>query len=193
MRKLYSLLFVLFVSFSTVNAQGIYKFWGMTEYGGADGIGTIFSTSATGDDFQSKHHFRIITPGAQPKFSELTEYNGKFYSVTNQGGISGSGVIFEWDPTTNVYTKKIDFLNDGQFPNGSLTLSGGKFYGMTEQGGPTNSGVIFEWDPATNIYTKKITFSNNAGRNPKGNLTAYNGKLYGMTENGGSNADGVIF
>lgn len=194
MKNIYFLIFALLFTFC-IHAQGIYQFWGVTEYGGSNGIGTIFSTSATGDNFQQRHDFKISNPGAQPMYSELVEYNGKFYSMTNQGGfLSGSGVIFEWDPATNTYTKKVDFFNDGTAPNGSLALYNGKFYGMTERGGnSSNPGVIFEWDPATNVYIKKFVLGAVLGKNPKGSLVSYNGKFYGMTELGGINGLGVIF
>ena len=41
-------------------------------------------------------------------YNQLTEYNGKFYSMTSQGGTNNLGVIFEWDPVTNIYIKKFN-------------------------------------------------------------------------------------
>ncbi len=90
--------------------------------------------------------------------------------MTEYGGVNNKGMIFQWDPATNVYAKKVDFDGtNGASPAGSLTLKGDKFYGMTTLGGLNpgsdggsgtglfpNAGVIFEWDPATNIYTKNI-------------------------------------
>jgi uncharacterized repeat protein (TIGR03803 family) len=89
----------------------------------------------------------------------LTLSNGKFYGLTYAGGINNAGVIFEWDPTTNTYTKKFDFnTTNGSKPQGSLILSNGKFYGLTSTGGNSNLGVMFEWDPVTNVYTHKKRF-----------------------------------
>jgi uncharacterized repeat protein (TIGR03803 family) len=195
MKKLSSLISILFLCSLVANAQGVFQLWGMTQSGGADNIGTMFSVNTTGDNFQQRYQFKTGTPGANPQFSELIEYNGKFYGMTAAGGSNGLGVIFEWDPVTNVYTKKIDFNgNNGSRPQGSLVLNGNKFYGMTVNGGISDLGVIFEWDPATNIYTKKMDMNAPGGRNPLGNLVLSNGKFYGMTIGGGSSTDfGVIF
>src|SRR5690606_26627236 len=90
--------------------------------------------------------------GANPSGS-LTLKDGKFYGMTPTGGADGKGVIFEWDPVSNVYTKKIE-LSDatGSGPYGSLTLKDGKFYGKTNSGGTNGGGTLFEWNPQTNVY-----------------------------------------
>ena len=82
--------------------------------------------------------------------------NGKFYGMTTNGGNSGAGVIFSFDPKTSNYTtlKNLDFLNG--HPYGSLLqASDGKFYGMTSlwRRKPgifpnwSELGVIFSFDP----------------------------------------------
>ncbi len=112
--------------------------------------------------------------GAYPQGS-LSISNGKFYGMTTYGGASGVGVIFEWNPATNIYTKKMDFTGiNGANPYGSLTLSGGKFYGMATYGGANGIGVIFEWDPATNTYAKLIDLNGDNGGLPYGDLVEYN-------------------
>jgi uncharacterized repeat protein (TIGR03803 family) len=42
-------------------------------------------------------------------YNDLTYYNGHFFGFTTSGGLYSAGVIFEWDPATNVYTKRFDF------------------------------------------------------------------------------------
>jgi ELWxxDGT repeat protein/uncharacterized repeat protein (TIGR03803 family) len=119
---------------------------------------------------------------------------GKFYGMTYSGGTNDLGIIFEWDPVGNVYTKKIDLdLENGSNPYGSLVLSGGKFYGMTRSGGANDLGVIFEWDPANNTYTKKIDLDSDNGSSPQGSLALSGGKFYGMTYSGGTDDLGTIF
>lgn len=198
MKKVYLLLFILLCT-TVVSAQGIYQLWGMTMDGGDDNAGTIFSISSTGNNFQQRKQFSINNPGTYPQLTSLAQFNGKLYGMTQSGGNSSSGLIFEWDPNNNQYTKKIAFNGfNGSGPLGSLVLNGNKFYGMTEYGGDNAIGVIFEWDPATNIYTKKFDFIDNGfdghnGYRPAGDLTAYAGKFYGMTAYGGNNDNGVIF
>ena len=178
----------------TSYAQGP-KLYGLTSQGGANELGAIIHYDPATGVQVTDYSFRYSAPGASPFYGELSDGgNGKFYGMTSGGGANHVGVIFEWDPATNIYIKKIDLDNTiGCSPYGSLTLSGGKFYGMTNEGGTNGAGVIFEWDPVTNIYIKKIDLSSTTGSYPYGTLTLSGGKFYGMTGGGGSNGYGAIF
>jgi uncharacterized repeat protein (TIGR03803 family) len=196
MKKNYLLTAVLLSLSLMVNSQGIYQFWGISQYGGSGNAGVIFSTKGDGLQLQNRYNIPLFNPGGGAQYTEMIAWNNKLYGMTSQGG-SNSGVLFEYDPATNVYTTRVDFVwtNGGQ-PYGSLTLYNNKFYGMTTYGGTNGDGVLFEFDPATNIYTKKRDFdpyyTNNGGR-PFGSLTVYNDKLYGMTKMGGGSGYGVLF
>ena len=170
------------------------KFYGMTQYGGTNNHGVIFEWDPGANTFTKKVDFDGTSKGSNP-LGSLTLSGGKFYGLTAGGGASNHGVIFEWDPDTNTFTKKVDLISfNGLYPIGSLTLFGGKFYGMTQFGGASYNGVIFEWDPATNIFAKKVDFDGKAkGKHPQGSLTLSGGKFYGMTTEGGTNNTGVIF
>jgi|ERR1035437_9118074 uncharacterized repeat protein (TIGR03803 family) len=172
------------------------KFYGMTNAGGLYNYGVIFEWDPSTNTYIRKFDFNNTPAGSHP-IGDLILVGGKLYGMTNEGGANGFGVIFEWNPSTNTYTKKIDFdgANKGRFPFGSLTLSGGKLYGMTGQGGINDYGVIFEWNPVTNICIKKFDFdpANGGGEYPQGSLTLSGGKLYGMTTQGGANISGIIF
>lgn len=192
MKLIYSILFSLCIH--TLNAQGIFQLWGSTEVGGTDNSGVIFSTSSTGTNYQSRYQLVLKSEGKRPLYSEPAEYNGKLYIVTAQGGSNDKGTIYEFDPATNEYLKKVDFNgHNGSTPKGGLVLYANKFYGMTYSGGIRDSGTIFEYDPATNIIVKKLDLYNARGSYPTGNLTYANGKFYGMTTAGGTNAKGAIF
>lgn len=190
-----SLIYTLSLLLSiNLSAQGIYQLWGMTAQGGSDDIGVVFRADGEGNNAQAVHSFTRTNLGATSMYSQLTEYNGKFYSMTSAGGSNGFGVIFEWDPVSNIYTKKYDFeIANGINPHGSLVVLSGKLYGMTVLGGANGRGVIFEWDPVSNIYTKKYDFDGLSGSNPYGSLLLKEGKFYGMTHSGGTNDLGVIF
>ncbi len=170
------------------------KFYGTTQYGGP-GQGIIFEWEPVTGVATRKIDFTEIGGyrGLRPE-DGLTAFNGKLYGMTLGGGLNSLGVIYEWDPSTNVYTKKIDFDDlNGSEGLRKLSLYNGKFYGTTMSGGVNGVGVIFEWDPATNIYTKKIDFDGLNGYQPMATLTFYNGKFYGTTHGGGVNSSGVIF
>lgn len=174
------------------------KFYGMTLDGGSSFYGVIFEWDPVTNVYTKKQDFSDPSSGCYP-YGSLINANGKFYGMTAnflEAFPLGYGVIFEWDASTNVYTKKISFYStsEGSFPEGSLTLLDGKFYGMTSEGGNNGYGTIFEWDPLTVTYTKKLDFDKfNTGATPHGSLIALNNKLYGMTTLGGSNNGGVLF
>jgi uncharacterized repeat protein (TIGR03803 family) len=166
---------------NTAFSQGVYQMWGTSREGGDFRIGALYSTAPDGSSLQVRHSSTVITGGSAPKYSDLVEYNGKFYGTTTAGGAvynSLYGTIFEWDPGTNVHTVKYTFIGttDGRAPYGTLALFNGKFYGTTSAGGANGAGVIFEWDPATNVYTKKIDLSTAIGSLPYGGMKLYNNK-----------------
>jgi uncharacterized repeat protein (TIGR03803 family) len=179
-----------------VNAQPS-EFYGMSRSGGEYSAGTIFKTDSNGDNFNSVFTF-FSYDGSTPFSSLCKAGNGKLYGVTYFGGADDYGVLFEWDPATSTYTKKLDFngTEKGSHPWGSLMQAeNGKLYGMTHWGGVNDLGVLFEWDPVNNAFAKKLDFNGvGNGRNPQGSLMeAGNGKLYGMTVFGGANDLGVLF
>lgn len=137
------------------------KLYGLTSAGGTGAVGTLFEYDAITNAFIKRVDFTGnagVNPGGAP-YGSLVQYsgNGKLYGLTKQGGANAQGVIFEFDPTTNTYTKKIDMLAaNGYSAFGSLVEASGKLYGMTSLGGANSLGVIFEYDPATNTYTKKL-------------------------------------
>ncbi|MEI6849452.1 MAG: choice-of-anchor tandem repeat GloVer-containing protein, partial [archaeon] len=179
------------------------KFYGMTRSGGVNNLGVIFQYDFATNTYTKK--IDLSTANGNNTYESLGSLtlgtDGKLYGMTTDGGAStcgGSkcGALFQYDPATNIYTKKVDFdFTKGRTPMGSLTLgSDGKFYGMTSAGGANSVGVIFQYDSATNSYTKKIDFDGTNGSSPQGALTlGSDGKFYGMTRIGGANSVGVIF
>ncbi len=129
----------------------------------------------------------------------LAETNGKLYSTTNYGGTSNQGVIYEYTPATNTYTKRHDF-HGGVLTNSyyitSIIIKGGKIYGTSHGGGvpetnlPSGGGTLFEFDLASNQFTTKYNFLmgtnwlGDVGAFPSGLVSGANGKLYGATEYG---------
>ncbi len=118
--------------------------------------------------------------------------------MNSGSGVANSrGVLFEYDPATNTYTKKKDIGTadaPGDGASGSLVVLNNKLYGVAASGGLGN-GPLFEYDPITNVYTTRFTFST-SGTNPwrpLGSLVAFRGKLYGQTMAGGLNGSGAVF
>jgi len=177
------------------------KLYGMTNTGGANNEGVIFSYDPDTEIYNKEFDFDDINSGKWPTASLVEVNDGKLYGMTSQGGTYNYGILFSFDPTTSVFSKKIDFdgTNRGRAPYGSLIqANNGKLYGMTLYGGTVSSigyGVLFEYDPITDIFVKKIDFDGlNKGTAPYGSLLQANdNKLYGMTTAGGANNMGVVF
>ena len=178
-----------------INVSGIL--YGMTEDGGANNDGVIFSYNIGTSTYTDLYDFNGGTGGKYPKGS-LVAIGNVLYGMTYVGGTNSIGNIFSYNIGTNTYANLYNFTSaTGQNPYGSLTVDGSILYGMTEAGGTSNEGVIFSFNPIGNIYTDLVNFNGASipkGSNPQfGFLTLYNSILYGMTEGGGANGDGVIF
>ena len=174
------------------------KLYGMNAYAGAFFYGVLFEYDLATTTYTKKLDFAGATNGGYPEGSLMQASNGKLFGMTVKGGANNMGVLFEYDPATGTYTKKLDFdgATNGSYPYGSLMqASNGKLYGMTAKGGANDMGVLFEYDTATTTCTKKLDFNGvTNGSHPYGSLIqASNGKLYGMTRDGGANDMGVIF
>ncbi|MBK6989498.1 MAG: hypothetical protein IPH33_15445 [Bacteroidetes bacterium] len=116
--------------------------------------------------------------------------------IDKDGGINNVGVLFNFNPVGNVYTKLIDLdAINGANPYGSLLQAGnGLLYGLTPSGGVNGAGVLFSFNPASNNFIKLFDFDGTNGANPFASLIdAGNGLLYGTTRSGGVYGEGVLF
>ena len=176
--------------------------FGITRSGGRYGAGVIFEYNSTTDTYREIFDFGE-SEGSQPTSSLVQASNDKLYGLTMTGGTYNSGTIFEYDFSSNTYTRKID-LNDstGYRPSGSLAKGpNGKLYGIAPYGArnhnPYHFGCIFEYDPVTNRYTQMQFFDTlifSSGYVSMGSLTlSSNGYFYGTTTEGGDYEEGAIF
>ncbi len=176
------------------------KLYGTAAFGGLYGSGVLFECDPAMNKgkFTRKFDFERVSSGDRPVFAPQEATNGKLYGTTELGGDFGSGTIYEFNPATNSFVKKIDFdgVEMGRSPGGLLLAANKKMYGMATYGGKNNEGVLFEFDPATGIFTKKQDFKGiETGAYPHANLiqSSINGKLYGLTSYADCNHRGVLF
>jgi uncharacterized repeat protein (TIGR03803 family) len=174
------------------------KLYGMTAHGGINDDGVIFQFDPLTSTYTKKFDFDDSVSGKQPDGALMEASDGKFYGMTVLGGVNNMGVLFQFDPVTSTYVKKLDFDGTimGRNPEGALIeATDGKLYGVTAQGGINSNGVLFQFDQANSVYTKKIDFSSfSTGSFPLGSLLqATDGNLYGLTSYGGIHGNGVLF
>jgi len=162
--------------------------YGMTREGGANQSGVIFQYNPLASVYTKKFDFDGAVHGSWPSGDLMQANNGFLYGMTERGGINDRGVLFQYDPVTSGYIKKLDFDEtvNGSRPFGSLMqASDSMLYGMTHAGGANDLGVLFQYDPALSICTKKLDFDGTTnGSLPLGSLLqAADGMLYGTTSN----------
>ncbi|HXB12815.1 MAG TPA: choice-of-anchor tandem repeat GloVer-containing protein [Bacteroidia bacterium] len=172
------------------------KLYGMTQYGGSNNDGVIFSI----DPITGKDSVLVNfngTNGAIPYYSNLIQNtDGVLYGMTYGGGL-GTGVLFSYNPITGKDTVLIQFVSSlGAFPYGSLTHdTNGVLYGMTYNGGANGDGVLFSYNPFTfkDSILINFNFSGNGGFPDGTPIIASNGVLYATATQGGANMEGVMF
>ncbi len=174
------------------------KLYATTSRGGIFDCGVLFEFDPVSNKYRKIIDFDGVSKGANPLGSLLSAKNAKLYGMTREGGFEGKGVLFEFDPVTEEYTKIFDFNGDetGEYPCGSLIQgTDNKLYGMAALGGAYGYGVLFALDPSSGSFEKYIDFNGTEkGRQPYGSLIqASDGNLYGVTKFGGIANKGVLF
>ena len=172
------------------------RFYGMTWRGGTKSMGVLFELDPVTHAFIKKMDFTGVENGSTPVASLIKAENGKLYGKTAEGGAYNFGVLFEWDPATDTYTKKLDFTGteEGRFPIGRLVQAkNGNLYGTTVYGGLYEKGMLFKLDPSTDAFTKILDFNGSGnGSAPTGYMIeADNGNLYGLTLRGDAGYDSL--
>ena len=178
-------------------------FYGVTQVGGANTIGTIFEIKPDGK-LTTLYSFCPLTncpDGAQPTTALIQAADGNFYGTAMNGGANGNfGTVFRFKYTNpSGLTVLHSFCSlpgctDGGVPlAGLVQATGGRFYGTTETFGANSRGTVFKMTASgtlTTLYTF-CTLANCAdGSAPIGELIqATNGSFYGTTITGGTSTN----
>ncbi|HEX4080589.1 MAG TPA: choice-of-anchor tandem repeat GloVer-containing protein [Rhizomicrobium sp.] len=123
-------------------------FYGTTDYGGTDGVGSVFSLDPKTSAETVVYSFQNQPDGGYPQ-AGLTSVNGTLYGTTFEGGTDGVGTVFSVDPTTGTETVVHSFQNepDGSYPYAGLIDVNGTLYGTTYDGGASGDGTVFSITP----------------------------------------------
>lgn len=181
--------------------------YGTTSYGGATGLGTVFTMHTDGTGFSLLHSFAGgAADGALP-WGVPVLLGSKLYGMTPDGGggpgPSGDGTVFSLNTNGTGFALLHSFGGpspDGSTPLGNLVSDGSKLYGMTQEGGANALGTVFSMNTDGTGFTVLHSFAGDPGdgKNPMGDLLLDDGTLYGMTYTGGTgwlgaNFNGTVF
>ena len=126
------------------------QLYGTTSTGGQYGLGTIYSLSTSGLNYQVLHEFAGATSDGSNPYGNLVEINSVIYGTTQLGGSNDLGLIYSYKPTTGVVSPVYSFglLSDGAQPFAGLMLgSDGYYYGTTTLGGANSKGTVYKFYP----------------------------------------------
>jgi uncharacterized repeat protein (TIGR03803 family) len=179
--------------------------YGVAIGGGTNNQGTIFEITTNGT-FTLLYSFGMMTndqgyalDGAKPYAGLVQGRDGNFYGVTDLGGISNAGTVFQFSTNGTLNTLHSFAGNgsndDGANPYLAPLLEGavGVFYGTTYAGGTNNAGTIFQIT-ADGTLTNLFEFNSTNGLNPYSGLSlGTDGNLYGTTAFGGTYTYGTAF
>jgi len=159
--------------------------YGVTAYGGASNLGTVFKLDPAGP-----------LQGYYP--SELVSSGSMLYGTTagEAGSFTSGGTIFGIGTNGSGFTNLFVFSSaTGTNPEAGLVLSGSTLYGTTASGGARGAGTVFSFNLTNETFTTLYNFgqASGDGANPVGKLAIDGNVLYGTTANGGTASSGTIF
>jgi uncharacterized repeat protein (TIGR03803 family) len=182
--------------------------------------GTVFELSPDAASERWKytvlHNFCPLAPfncsdGAGPVAGVIIDASGDLYGVTQNGGASDQGTVFElsydanaqnWNETVLYSFCALTDCSDGAGPSSGLIMDGsGNLYGTTYEGGAHAQGAVFKlsYDAGTQSWNEMVLYSFCAmkdcadGNDPNSLVRDSAGNLYGATYYGGGAGGGTAF
>jgi len=170
------------------------KLYGTTEDGGTNGVGTVYTVSNNGSDYQIVHSFGF--DGANPAAGLMEGSDGALYGTMK----GGAGNVFRLNRDGSAYHVLHNFsptAGDGVHPRaGLIEGNDGTLYGTTSEGGVNGGGTIFKVNRDGNGYSVLYDFgaTTNDASNPQSELVeGSDGALYGTSFEGGNEGVGTVF
>jgi uncharacterized repeat protein (TIGR03803 family) len=121
--------------------------YGTTSAGGPDGLGTVYTVDIAGNE-SILYSFTGGLDGAYPYSNLIVDASGNLYGTASQGGISGTGTVFELSGGSLTVLYGFSGVSDGANSVGGLTAdSAGNLYGTVVQAGTNGWGAVFEIRP----------------------------------------------
>ncbi|WP_178986775.1 T9SS type A sorting domain-containing protein [Winogradskyella helgolandensis] len=173
------------------------KIYGMTSSGGVNDKGVIFEYDYVSHTYSKLFDFGGIN-GGSPAHALFQAANGKLYGMTGDGGVNNKGTLFEFDSSTNTFTKRFDFsiANPGNASASFVEFDTDLLYAFTREGGVNSAGVVFEYNLSTDTYIKTHDFetTSEGSYSPQFRfLKTSENKLLGLSNSGGTGSQGTLF
>lgn len=167
--------------------------YGTTPIGGANGSGTIFKITPTGD-FTAL--FSLDEFNAEPN-ALIQAADGSFYGTTHSSGSQGSAFQFIPPNTFNLLYIFYDAGPSGSNPAAPLVQGiDGNFWGTASMGGLSGGGTMFKMTAAgklTTIHTFCVQTTCADGNSPGALMQATNGIFYGTAALAGQLGYGTLY
>lgn len=167
------------------------NYYGVTESGGADDLGTVFKITSGGN----------LTTLADGSTANGGAFNGalfqaadgNLYGTAGSGGTEDLGAVFRIT-TGGAFTVVHSFIGDEGFTPRSALVAGadGALYAPASAGGPGLRGTLFKIS-TTGVFAKLADFAPAAAWSPAGGLTpAADGTMLATFTEGGTAGFGVV-
>ena len=190
-------------------------FYSTTNGGGLSpiGFGTVFEVTPAATICKSALCYwneRVLYafvggPDAEfPQYANLTfDQSGNMYGTTPQGGLDGTGTVFELARSGGGWTERVIYNftdgSDGGYPYGGVIQdAGGNLYGTALSGGRSGFyGTVYKLTSAGGNWTQSVLFafsgSGTGGQPASTLLMDPSGDLYGTTTYYGPDGGGSVF
>ncbi len=122
------------------------KYYGVTSYGGTNGLGTVYSITLNGTE-QVLYSFAGGADGAYPS-GAVRNLKGTYYGLTSMGGSYNAGTLFSiTNKGQETVLHSFGYGTDGADPEGAVSSAIDTLYGTTMSGGAFAQGTVFSYKP----------------------------------------------
>jgi uncharacterized repeat protein (TIGR03803 family) len=168
--------------------------YGTTNFGGANGDGTLWKFAADGT-YTVLHSFDNTGDGYFIRGRLIQDRKGNLYGTALFGGANGDGTVFKYSSRGKLRVLHAFSGTDGQYPeHGVVRDRHGNLYGVTAFGGANDQGSVYEIardGTFTSLYS--FTGKGDGGFLYGGLAIDRAGNLYGSTASYGANGQGTVF